>query len=333
MRSFKMCISFYTNCLKQDGLKKKTRRAYIRDAVLFLEYINFKHNITDIREVLRDHIEEYINILNKYEKPSGERYGQHTKAVKLHAVTLMFKYLYTCEKLLVNPALEMRIKDKRDNVTEIFTVAEMIRVLDSIEIDSKLGLRDRAIYELLYSTGLRISEVVKLKHADIDLKNRYVAVRVGKFDKDRIVPINQTASRFMTAYGGSKKSEYFFNLSAGTVNYRFRQYLKKLGLHKQGRAVHAIRHTCATHLLENGANVRYVQELLGHEDIETTVKYTHTLTANQKKMHRKYHPKENEYYEEAEENYILKISKYYKRLRLAKAASKYNREVRKRLKE
>ena len=150
---------------------------------------------------------------------------------------------------------------------------------------------------------------------DIDIAEREVLVRQGKNRKDRIVPLGTEAARFLEPW--IKKGRFWFlvatsppalflgrgggRMSEATARGRFSRYLAAVGLEERGFTVHSIRHSCATHLLENGADIRYVQELLGHESIETTADYTRQVVTGLKALHRRFHPRENELYDAGEE--------------------------------
>ena len=216
--------------------------------------------------------------------------------------------------------------------------------LDSVNIFNPAGQMDRNIFELMYSSGLRVSEIVNLNIGDVDLKERILAVRKGKGEKDRFVPFSEVADRFLKKYLSEARKNFlkklnqeyekivFLNengkLKTKYVRDRFNKYLEKLKMKKKGLTLHSIRHTTATHLLEAGADVRYVAELLGHEDIETTVKYTHLKIESLKRIYKSTHPRENKYYDEVDSEYLENINllreklienkKHYRRYRAKK---------------
>ena len=195
--------------------------------------------------------------------------------------------------------------------------------LDSITGGEHRFLLKRAIFELIYSSGLRVSEAVNLNMSDIDFAGRILTVREGKGGRDRTVPFSEVAALFLKRYIGKGRKEFvsairglpeeplflseYGRLSSVTVRKYFKEILEKTNIKRKRLTVHSIRHSCATHLLEAGADVRYVQELLGHESIETTVKYTHLMMENLKRAYRSAHPRENEYYEEIDEEYLQNI--------------------------
>lgn len=164
----------------------------------------------------------------------------------------------------------------------------------------------------MYSSGLRSSELINLEAAQLNLDDRILFVKQGKGKKDRYVPFSTAALKFLLLYINKKRNtrnDYLFPGLNGKMNYgklrlRFKKYLNSFGLSKKGYTMHSVRHATATHLLSHGADIRYVQELLGHEDLKTTQLYTRPEEDNIKAVYRTYHPRENEYYRELENNYI-----------------------------
>jgi site-specific recombinase XerD len=243
--------------------------------------------------------------------------------VMANMVRLFFKYLYRHENILTNPFERLKFKLKNDDsMREIFSADQMNRFLDCIKDD-----RDRSIFELMYSSALRISEVVKLNVEDVDLKERMIILRKAKGDKDKYVPYSDVAEYYLKKYikglrikilrkikKGEDRNKALFigyrgRLTSSYIWKEFRKYLKENNLENKKLVVHSIRHSTATHLLEAGADVRYVQELLGHEDIQTTVKYTHLKIESLKRVYKMFHPRENKYYEEVTEDYLNEINK------------------------
>ena len=205
----------------------------------------------------------------------------------------------------------------KDNLRGIFTTAEIASFLDALDVRTDLTLR--AFFELLYSSALRLSEGLNLTLADLDLRERTVMVRNGKGGKDRYVPFSMTALTFLQKYLDEERPRLVKTVAAEereTVFLRkkgkmtkaiiwraFAATLEKAGLEKGNRCVHSIRHSCATHLLEAGADVRTVSELLGHTSMETTARYTHVLPETLKRTFKSYHPRENGLYVEMGEDY------------------------------
>ncbi len=255
------------------------------------------------------------------------------------AVHDLFRCLYARDLILTNPCQSYRPKIKREGIKRaVLSEAEMARILDGIPIDDPVRLRDRALFELLYSSGLRIGEALKLKVSDVDVENRMVLIRRGKGGKDRVEPVSETAMSFLKLHlenSGNGKEDLVFKgvkgrLTSSTVNDRFKKMAVKAGVEKKHLSVHSIRHSVATHLLEHGADLRYVQELLGHESIETTVIYTHCLTESLKRMYKTHHPRENESYRETDAEYRNRLYEFKHLLSQSKARTDKTREYLKR---
>lgn len=309
--SFLLILSLFSRRLESGDYKPRTRRDYQREAKNFCVYLEGR-GMDDIRDTTAEVLEKYVDHLQEQVTKKGEPYARHTIAIKIRALKLLFEILYQEGKLLVNPAEDLFFKENRDKERPIFTIEEMGLFLDSLVVEDTLSLRNRAFFEMLYSTGLRIAEAQGLTREDVDLREGYIAVRKGKFGKDRIVPLNDTALYWMKLYGGGE-GRFFFDgkwkdqISLSDIRKTFREALEAVGLQGMGLTIHGIRHSCATHLLENGASVRYVQELLGHESIETTVKYTHLLPESMKRIYRQYHPRENQLFEEVDDEYRQRV--------------------------
>lgn len=282
-----------------------------------------EQGITDLRDVSASLIERFLAVEQQaVSVKTGLPYRRGTLLAAYGAVRLLFASLYQAELLLSNPAREVTFKTRaKIGLRAVFTEEEIARFLDGIDVRQKLGLRDRAIFELIYSSGLRAGEVGKLNRGDIDLISRMLIVRDAKWSKDRVVPISEVAHRFLSLYlaGANDPQRPAFlglkgRIGIGCVGRRFHFHLARAGLEGKGLSVHSIRHATATHLLAHGADLRYVQELLGHQSIETTVVYTNELFENLKRIYKSFHPRENALYREIDEDYQARIQRFLKRL-------------------
>ena len=310
--------------LKARGYKDNTIRAKIFNLGSFWNFLEMNKE-KDLRDIKREVFLSFITYLKGYVSVrTGKPYSDRTVFMTLGAVKLLFSILCQSGKLLTNPARDIKLKSKgRKTEKQIFTIDEIIRFLESIDTDQKLGLRDRTMFELMYSSGLRAGEVCALKMKDIDFADRIVRVSLGKFSKDRFVPVSEVAMMFLESYTvrrGSGEIPVFLSSNGGghllgsSINRRLAVYFKDTEFEKKGLSAHSFRHTCATHLLESGADLRYVQELLGHESIETTVIYTHQMMESLKKVYKSYHPRENGYYREVDDKYLKRIEEFKKDL-------------------
>ena len=188
------------------------------------------------------------------------------------------------------------------------TKYEVRKLLSKPDETTILGLRDRTILELFYSTGIRLSELINIKLIDLDIERGLLRIK-GKFKKERIVPVGSIAKRYLLHYiedarpklQRDKRTTTLFLSQKGRIFHRssiniiVRNYVKQAGIRKKNINSHALRHSCATHMLEGGADIRYIQELLGHKSLETTQIYTKVAIKGLKRVHQKTHPREKDY--------------------------------------
>jgi len=317
------------------GYKAVTIARLLNEIEYFFDYMKTAYKLDDLRDVTHEHLKNYLRHLQETDSPfTGKKYRPHTIMMKAGSLRLLFQSLYVEELVLANPMREVEYTVKGDDGRrEVMSEEELAKFLDNVEEKNTMGVRDRAMFELMYSSGLRCSEVANLAIGDVDLYNREVIVRQGKFGKDRVVPISEVAAKFLRRYlcGRNTKDEAVFwtrsgRVSGSTVGHRFRDLLVRYGLARPRVSAHSVRHSTATHLLEHGAGIRYVAELLGHEDIQTTVRYTHMLPENLKGVFRRFHPRENECYRELDEEYRQRIAEFLKLLENSKRGKKISRE-------
>lgn len=292
---------------KGRGLKKQTINRKLIELDRFYMYLAKELCKTDLREITAIDIEDYMLNLK------GIGYSSTTQIINRTMLKELFYTLHIHDVILQNPmnTIDLYIKEKA-GVKIIFTVDEVKNFLNSIKTHTGFGLRDRTIFELLYVTGMRRSEITNLYVEDIDFSLNEVFIKEAKGRKDRIVPLGVICKKFMRQWikrarkwfiKGRDKGILFLSfkgnkLAPSTIQNILAKRLEQSGINKKGITPHSFRHSCATHLLMNGADIRYVQELLGHESIETTVLYTRNIVENLKRIHRMYHPRENELYKE-----------------------------------
>jgi integrase/recombinase XerD len=294
--------------LNSRGLDKSTIKRKHTELKRFIVQLAVKGEKV-IRELTDKDLELYILSLS-------EQGFSATTQMQARSMLRDFYYALATRELIVkNPMelIEVHIREQ-SGIKTILSVNEMKRMLDNIDLHTGYGFRDRTMFELLYVTGMRCGEMTALMVSDIDFNANEVLIRQGKGHKDRIVPLGSVSREFLFKWigkmrdwfvKGDDKGLVFLNkrggkLAQSTVRYRLAYWLGRAGIEKEGVSPHSIRHSCATHLLEAGADIRYVQELLGHASIETTVVYTKTTVENLKKTHRMYHPRENELYPDDE---------------------------------
>ncbi len=286
-------INLYKNYLKSEkGLASLSIEAYISDIKDFVEWVEI-----DIRNITTDHLIKYLTILYEFQlEPSS-------MARKRSSIKSFLEFLIE-EKILNEMEFEKipTIKLKK-LIPDVLSVEEIILLLDSIPTEDSLNIRNRAIVETMYASGLRISEMLNLKLSDIYYKELIIKV-IGKGNKQRFVPINETALEWIDYYTKftrqnlkkDKRTDILFLNYNGDPMSRMgfwkilRQLVLKTGISKH-ISPHTLRHSFATHLLEAGANLRIVQVLLGHTSIKTTQIYTHVDMTYLKEVHREYHPR------------------------------------------
>jgi integrase/recombinase XerD len=230
-----------------------------------------------------------------------------TQHVRLVCLRRFFEHLQKLDAVLVNPCAGFTLPTLPDRLPRhVLTRAQARRVLDAPDTATKTGLRDRALLELIYSTGLRLGEVARLSVHDVDCRTGFVRVHGGKGAKDRVVPLGKKAADYVAEYlrvcraewAKHQREERALWLSAvkphgpikdQAVSVTLKNYLRACGI-AAGRA-HVWRHSCATHLVAEGANIAYVQRLLGHRRLETTQVYTRVSPNEASATHRKTHPR------------------------------------------
>jgi integrase/recombinase XerD len=259
--------------------------------------------VEDIRAVTRQHIRDYQSWLM-----SQDKYCVHTVHVYLIALRRLFEHLENTDAILVNPCLGLRLPKLPDRLPRnVLTPQEAKAVLQQPDTQTPKGIRDRAILEVFYSTGLRVAEMAALTVHDVDPQNGFVRVNKGKGCKDRVVPMGDTASRYVREYLKEVRSKWTVErreerglwLSTCKPHRPIGTQIMLLAMQAYGRAAglawpltpHVWRHTCATHMIANGSNVTYVQRLLGHRRLDTTQIYTRVAIPEIKVTYRQSGPR------------------------------------------
>jgi len=256
-------------------------------------------------EVSREDLELYAQWVHRYRKADGEPLRARTRHGYLHVVVQLFGWLHRERRILVDPAVHLELPRLGRSLPGVLTAGEAERVLAQPDVSRGYGLRDRAILELLYSTGVRRGELVRLKLEDLDAGRGVAFVWQGKGRKDRVVPVGERALDWVSSYlsavrrllvrepdcGALFLSRLGRALSANHLTAVVSGYVKAAGLGQRG-ACHLFRHTAATLMLEGGADTRHVQEFLGHACLDSTQVYTHVAIGSLKAAHAAAHPAE-----------------------------------------
>ena len=289
---------FLSALLLERGMSEKTCAAYGADLRSFAAYLKLR-KIEDAADVTREDIVAFL----ANERENGLKGS--TRARRTAAIRVFFRYLKERRRIAQNPSDLMDAPKKAQVLPRILSEQEVFAMLEEVKGEDPVSLRDRAMLEVMYGCGLRVSELCDLTREDIVADGELLRI-LGKGSKERIVPIGGAAGRALAAYlGGSRESFARGNLAEGHVFLsRLGRPFTRQGVFKIVRAraaavgiaadrisPHVLRHCFASHMLSHGADVRAIQELLGHADIGTTQVYTHVDTARFGDIHRRYHPR------------------------------------------
>lgn len=279
------------------GLSANTRQAYERDLRLFCKTLGFK-NSDALVNVSREQITGYMTQL----KEKG--LAAATIARKLAAIKAFYRFMTAEGYMDANPAEVVEAGTKGIKLPRVLSEDEVVRLLNQPDITTAEGFRDRTMLEVLYATGMRVSELINLTLERVDLNMKYI-IAFGKGSKERIVPLGSVAAEFLQQYlekvrpkltHKDRNTNIVFLAFGGheLTRQRFwqiiRAYGRKANINK-ALTPHILRHSFATHLLDNGADLRSVQELLGHSDISTTQIYTHLTNKRLRDIYAKAHPR------------------------------------------
>jgi integrase/recombinase XerC len=299
--------SFLESLVTEKGYSSHTCRAYRKDLQDFFCFIlksrtsgrahHTQKSTAAFEQVDGIMIRGYLSFLHRRNKKS-------TIARKLSSIRSFFKFLVKKGTISENPA-EFVLTPKQDKTIPVYlSVDEMFRLLDSIQTDTLMGMRNRAIFEALYSSGIRVSELAEMNFSDVDFSAAVVRV-FGKGSKQRIVPIGKKALAAIKSYrtqlhrqagiAASGNGPLFLNrfkkrLSSRSIGRILKKLVDAVGL-LTPVSPHALRHTFATHMLDAGADLRVVQELLGHQSLSTTQKYTHVSIDRLMETYDRAHPR------------------------------------------
>jgi len=295
MNSLKELIEEFLRYLLVDkGYSNNTIESYKRDLIKFLEYNKNK----SMNDISNKDLKEYIKFLNE------ENLNEKSISRNISCLKSFYKFLVIDKKIKDNPSEILFIPKIKKSLPNILTEDEVIKLLD-INLTDKFSYRNKAMLELMYGTGLRVSELVNLKLQDIDLIEEVIRV-FGKGSKERIIPLGEFASLALKEYVNKYRSnmlkkynnEYLFLNNHGNKMTRqgFFKIIKGIAEEKgisKPLSPHTLRHSFASHMLKYGADLRTIQELLGHSDISTTQIYTHITNQKLKENYKEFHPHGN----------------------------------------
>lgn len=289
---------FRTYILVERNFSQHTVKAYCSDVLDFLLWIGD----TGAEEVNFAKIRDYLHFIQKF------NYKKSTMARKIASLRTFYKYLYREKRVGTNPAMNLTSPKRPKSLPKFLTPYEVEQILNNIKIDTPAGFRNKAILELLWATGMRVSELSGLNFEDLNLENNEIRV-FGKGSKERIILVTDRAKSFLERYiktarplvakgyrtEEDENSPVFINntgfrLQPKTVRNVINEVVERIQLPKHVTP-HVFRHSFATHLIENGADLRVVQELLGHASISNTQIYTHVSSQHLKDVYNETHPR------------------------------------------
>lgn len=294
----RFCLERFREYLELElGSSSRTREAYLRDLALLATWAVERHKVADATALNAAHLREWV-----YAQKDQGRAASTIKR-RISAVRTWYRFLLSEGMVKADPSEKLESPRGWRRLPDVLTVAEVERLIEAISLDDVMAFRDRALLELAYGAGLRVSEWCSLEVKDVMLDDLVVRV-FGKGGKERLVPIGRKASGAVAMYlrelrprleKGKGEGRLFLNsrgaplqrMTAWTI---LKKIVERSGVTKPVTP-HTLRHSFATHLLEGGADLRAVQEMLGHADISTTQLYTHVNREHLRQVHQQFHPR------------------------------------------
>ncbi len=285
------------------GLSFLTLRGRLHAIKRFILWAD-ERGLSDPREITLPILERYQSYLYHFRKPNGEPLSFSSQAAELAPLRAFFKWLTRQHIILYNPASELQLPKINKNLARyVLSIENVEKILAVPDTSTLLGLRDRAILEVLYSSGIRRSEIRRLSIYDVDTQRGTLLVRNGKGAKDRIVPLGERACAWVEKYLRDVRPQFVTARDDGVMFLTFhgdsftgyaigdtvKEYILKSGVPVNG-SCHLFRHACATHMLDNGADTRFIQALLGHASLESTQIYTQVALSKLIAVHAATHP-------------------------------------------
>lgn len=276
------------------------REVYLRYFILWCD----ERGLTRPQEITRPILERYQRYMFLYRKKDGQPLSATSQGTRVTPIRAWFKWMTKTNRILYNPAADLDLPKMEKRLPKhILTASEADQVMNVPDIGTAIGLRDRAILETLYSTGIRRMEVIGLNQFDIDLERGTLMVRQGKGKKDRMIPIGDRALAWIQKYRDEARGQFSLAQDDGTLflsqqgeplgtnrlTQLVRDTIDAAKINKRG-SCHLFRHTMATLMLENGADIRFIQAMLGHSELKTTQIYTQVSIVKLKEIHTLTHP-------------------------------------------
>ena len=284
--------------LKARGYAEATVESYRKGLSYFQDYLK-EQKIGEAKEIGRQTILDYQS------KVMAQLIATESKALKIRPVKRLFEWLVETHQLLINPTeglVETCRKYRKIGI--VLNLEEVQSLLAQPNLSLAMQIRDRAILEVFYATAIRLNELLNLEVYNVDLKDQVLYIRKGKGHRQRVVPLGKSASLYLNEYltkvrplaakKNPRERRLFLcqngdPLTRGAINLKLRLYRHKAGIQKPV-SPHTFRRSCATHMLQQGADIRYIQALLGHQSLKTTQAYTKIMPKEIKETHNKTHP-------------------------------------------
>ncbi|MBS1552568.1 MAG: site-specific tyrosine recombinase XerD [Bacteroidetes bacterium] len=301
---FELHKKLFLNYLRNErSLSENTITAYSFDIDKFFFYAENICLITEIHKITEETVTGFLGFVSRSGNKLDEKYSSRTVSRFISSLKSFFKYLVTDNLISVNPVENFTTLKSSRILPEVLSIEETELLLSAPDTKDKLGLRDKALMETMYASGLRVSETINLEISGIFFEEEYLRI-FGKGSKERIVPIGRTALKFIQMYMNESRIllknknsyDYLFlnfrgsKLSRMGVLDIIRKHCSGAGINKNVHP-HTLRHSFATHLLQGGADIRIIQEMLGHSDISTTQIYTHIDKDYLIEVHKTFHPR------------------------------------------
>lgn len=276
------------------------RETYLRYFILWCD----ERGLTRPQEITRPILERYQRYMFLYRKKDGQPLSSRSQGTRVTPIRAWFKWLTKTNRILYNPAADLDLPRMEQRLPKhILTASEADTIMNVPDIKTAIGLRDRAILETLYSTGIRRMELIALNQYAIDIERGTLMVRQGKGKKDRMIPIGERALAWIQKYRDEARSQFVLAQDDGTLflsqqgeplgtnrlTQLVRDHIDAAKINKRG-SCHLFRHTMATLMLENGADIRFIQAMLGHSELKTTQIYTQVSIVKLKEIHTLTHP-------------------------------------------
>lgn len=293
---------YKTHLSLERGLSANTRDAYLEDLSKLLSYL--KEAGINCEDATQEHLNDFLIELGEMTDKHGKKLTARSRARIISGIKSFYGFLYMTDVIKENPTALIGVPKFLQKLPDVLSVEDIDKLVNTIDLSHPQGHRNKAIIEVLYSCGLRVSELVNLQISNIFFNEEYISV-FGKGKKQRLVPISQSAIKHIRLWMEDRNlltikkgnEDYLFlnrrgaKLSRVMVFTMIKQYAEQAGLNTEKISPHTFRHSFATHLLEGGANLRAIQEMLGHESITTTEIYTHTDMSRLRSEIQQFHPR------------------------------------------